>query len=60
MIIFEEDQSPEGWITLEEFLTNNPLIKGFWEEVERRAAVNDTRRTVQVATRKYRARKGRR
>jgi hypothetical protein len=48
------------WVTLDEFVNNNPLIKDFMLEVERILVVHETRRTVQVSTRKYRARKRRR
>jgi hypothetical protein len=50
----------EGWVTLDEFVNNNPLIKRFMLEVEHQLVVQGTRRTVQVSMRKYRARKRRR
>lgn len=50
----------EGWVTLDEFVNNNPLIKDFMLEIERNLVIRETRRTVQVSTLKYRARKRRR
>lgn len=50
----------EGWMTLEEFVTNNPLVADMWKVIERQAVYINTRRTVEVTARKYRARRGRR
>jgi hypothetical protein len=50
----------EGWIPLRDFVENNPLIADMWREIERRAVYIDTRRIVEVTTRKYKARRKRR
>lgn len=50
----------DGWVTLEEFVNNNPLIRDFMLEIERQLVIRETRRIVEVTTRKYRARRGRR
>lgn len=49
----------DEWIPLRDYM-ENPLVKDIWLYIERQMMYAETRRTVYVTTRKYRARRKRR
>lgn len=54
-------RSSEGWQPLGRYLRRSyPIVVEIMREIHRQAIIAKTRRTVQVATRKYQARRRRR